>query len=81
MLRIPHCLNNRFTDGGKVVSPTHRPLSTPQKYYFSASGTHFCWRLSEPQGLVQSEGLGKLKKYIRLIGSRTRDLPAYRILP
>jgi hypothetical protein len=22
--------------------PTHRPHSTPQKYYFPASGTHFC---------------------------------------
>jgi hypothetical protein len=28
--------------GGKVVSPTHRPHSTPQKYYFYVSGTHFC---------------------------------------
>jgi hypothetical protein len=42
MLRIPHCLDNRLTDGGKVVSPTHWPHSTPQKHYFSASGTHFC---------------------------------------
>jgi hypothetical protein len=41
MLRIPHCLDNRLTDGGKIVSLTHRPLSTPQKH-FSASGTHFC---------------------------------------
>jgi hypothetical protein len=40
MLMIPHCIENLFTDGGKVVSPTHRPLSTPQKCYFSASGTH-----------------------------------------
>jgi hypothetical protein len=23
MLRIPHCLDNRLTDCGKVVSPTH----------------------------------------------------------
>jgi hypothetical protein len=38
----PHCLDNRLTDGGKVVSPTHRPLSTPHKHYFSAFGTHFC---------------------------------------
>jgi hypothetical protein len=29
MLRIPHCLDNRLTDGGKVVSLTH-PLSKPQ---------------------------------------------------
>jgi hypothetical protein len=26
MLRITHCLDNRLTGGGKVVSPTHRPL-------------------------------------------------------
>jgi hypothetical protein len=43
MLRIPHCLDNRLTDGGKVVNPTHRPHFTPQKhYYFYASGTRFC---------------------------------------
>jgi hypothetical protein len=27
---------------GKVVIPTRRPLFTPQKYYFSVSGIHFC---------------------------------------
>jgi hypothetical protein len=32
-----------------------------KKYYFCVSGTHFCKRLSEPQGLVLPEGLGKLK--------------------
>jgi hypothetical protein len=42
MLRIPHCLDNRLIDGGKVVSPTHRPPSTPQKHYISGSDTHFC---------------------------------------
>jgi hypothetical protein len=42
MLRIPHRLDNRLTDDGKVVSPTRRPRSTPQKHYFSASRTHFC---------------------------------------
>jgi hypothetical protein len=43
MLRIPHCLDNRLTNGGKVVSPTHRPDFTPQKhYYIYISGTHFC---------------------------------------
>jgi hypothetical protein len=54
-------LDNRLTDGVKVVSPTHRPHVTPQKHYFSASCAHFCYRLSEPQGLVRSEGLDKLK--------------------
>jgi hypothetical protein len=33
MLRIPHCLNNPLTDGGKVISPAHRPRSTTQKHY------------------------------------------------
>jgi hypothetical protein len=60
MLRIPHCLDSQLTDGGKVVSPTHQLYLTPQKH-FSASGIHFCQRLSKPQGLVRPEGLGKLK--------------------
>jgi hypothetical protein len=34
MLRIPHCLDNRLIDGGKVVSPTHRPHFTAQKHFF-----------------------------------------------
>jgi hypothetical protein len=62
MLRIPHCLDNLLTDGTKVVSPTHWRRSTSKKNYFSASGTHLCQRLSEPQSLVRLEWLGKLKK-------------------
>jgi hypothetical protein len=43
MLRMPNCVDNRFTDGGKVVSPTHRPHFTPLKhYYFYVSGTRLC---------------------------------------
>jgi hypothetical protein len=60
MLRIAHCLDNRLTDGGKVVSPTHRPHFTPQKhYYFSISGTHFC----KPQGLERQKRLGNFKNF------------------
>jgi hypothetical protein len=66
ILRIPHLIDNLLTYGGNAVSPMHRPRSTRQKHYFSASGTQFCYRLSEPQGLVQSEGLGTLKKFIQL---------------
>jgi hypothetical protein len=32
-----------------------------QKQHFSATGTHFCWMLSKPQGIVQPEGLGKIE--------------------
>jgi hypothetical protein len=58
----PQCPDNRFTDGGGVVGRTHRPRSTLQKRYFSASGAHFCWRLGEPHDLVLPEGLGTLEK-------------------
>jgi hypothetical protein len=33
----------------------------PRKHYFSASGAHFCQRLSKAQALVRPERLGKLK--------------------
>jgi len=33
-------------DGGKFVSTTHRPPLPPR----NAPGTHFCYRLSRPQG-------------------------------
>jgi hypothetical protein len=39
-------------------------------------GTHFCQRLSEPQGLVRLEGLDKLRKFSDFIGTRTREFPA-----
>jgi hypothetical protein len=58
MLRIPHCLDIRLTDGGVTVSLTPRSRSTAYKHNFSASGTNFFKRLSKPQGLVRTEGLG-----------------------
>jgi hypothetical protein len=66
MLKIPHCLDNRITDGGKVLSPKHPPHFTPQKhyfyYYYYVYDTYFCYKLSKPQGLVRPERLGKFKK-------------------
>jgi hypothetical protein len=80
MLRIPYCPDNRLTDGGMVIIPWHRPLSTPHKH-LSASDTYFCYKPSNPQGLMLPEGLGKLKILIALIGSRTHDLSACSIVP
>jgi hypothetical protein len=80
MLRIPHCLDNGLTYGGKLVGPTHRPPFTPQKHYLSASDTRFSQRLSKIQSLVRPEELGKLKKIIHFIGSRAHDLPACSIV-
>jgi hypothetical protein len=34
MLRIPHFLENRLTDGGEVVSPTNWPSYTPQEDFW-----------------------------------------------
>jgi hypothetical protein len=32
MLRLPHFLDNRLTDGGEAVSLMRQPLFTPQEY-------------------------------------------------
>jgi hypothetical protein len=67
MSRLPHLIDNRQTDGGKVVSLTRRPLLPPGKLLV----------------LVRLEGIGKLKKKKAndLIGNRTPDLPACSIVP
>ena len=44
-LRFPDFMTTA-QDGGKVVSLTHRPPLPPG----NTPGTHFCWRLSRPQG-------------------------------
>jgi len=44
-LRFPDYMTTA-QDGGKVVSPTHRPPLPPG----NAPGTHFCQRLSQSQG-------------------------------
>jgi hypothetical protein len=48
MLKMPHCLDSRLIDGGKVVSLTHPPHFTLQN--FNVSGTHFCKRLNKHPG-------------------------------
>jgi hypothetical protein len=46
VVEAPTFSHIRLTDGGKAVSPTRRPPFTPRKIL----GTHFCSRLSRPQG-------------------------------
>jgi hypothetical protein len=70
MLRIPHCLCNRLTGDGNVVSPKHRPRSTLQKHYFSASGTHFCYRLSKPR----DQGLAPVRNMWRALVNAVMNL-------
>jgi hypothetical protein len=75
MLRIPQCLGNRLTDGGKVVALcTGRALLHRNILFFA------CRTLSKLHGLLRPEGLGKFKELIHLIGYRTRDLPSCSIV-
>jgi len=51
-------------DGGKVVSPKHRPLLPPG----NAPGTHFCYRLSGPQGQSAIGRIMSMKIPMKLAG-------------
>jgi hypothetical protein len=46
MSRFPHFLDNRLTDGGEILSFMWQPPFNPR----NIPGTHFCRRLSWPQG-------------------------------
>jgi hypothetical protein len=70
MSRIPHCLDNRLTDGGEVVSLTTRPHSTSQKPFLVLISV----RLSKSQGLVRPEGLGKMGKKNSMTSSETGNM-------
>jgi hypothetical protein len=76
MLRIPHFLDNRLTDGGKFVSPTHSPHFTPQKHYyfyvlvliliiihFSPVLVYFLANLKAQMSIRTVVGVKKEKKY------------------
>jgi hypothetical protein len=65
--RLPHFLDNRLKDGDEIVNLTRRPLFTLRKI----PGTHFCYRLSRPQGRSATEMIRSIEN-----SNRTRDLPA-----
>ena len=75
-LRFPDFMTTA-QDGGKVVSLTHRPPLPPG----NSAGTHFCYRLSRPQGHSVTGRIMSLKNSNDTIGNRTRDLPVYSVLP
>ena len=57
-------------ESGKVVSPTHLPPLPPG----NIPGTHFCYRLSRPQGHSAARRILSMKNSNDTIGNRTRDL-------
>jgi hypothetical protein len=78
MLRIPHCLDNRFTDVGEVVSLMHRPHFTPPKHFLILISVR-SW--VNTGVIMRLQGLGKLKEFIHLIGTRNLDLSGCNIVP
>jgi hypothetical protein len=76
VLRISHCIHNRLTHGGKVVSLTRRLRPTPHKQFLifiSVSG----W--VNPNAILGLEGLGKPEKKSSL-DLKTRDILACSIV-
>jgi hypothetical protein len=69
-LRFPDFITTA-QDGGKVVSLAHRPPLPPG----NTPDTHFCWRLSPPQGHIATGRIMSLKNSNETIGNGTRDLP------
>jgi hypothetical protein len=69
-LRFPDFMTTA-QDGDKAVSLTHRPPLPPG----NTPGTHFCYRLSRPQGHSATGRILSLKNSNDTIRNRTRDLP------
>jgi hypothetical protein len=80
-LRVPGGWGSQISrqsahEGGNV-SPTHRPPLLPG----NIPGTHFCKRLSQPQGHSTDGRITSMKNSHDTIGNRTRDLPACSAVP
>jgi len=65
-------------EGGKDVSPMHRPPLPPPG---NIPGTHFCHGLSQLQGRSVAGRIMSMKNSNHTIRNRTRDLPACSTVP
>jgi len=75
-LRFPDFMTTA-QDGGKVESLTHRPPLPPG----NTPGTHFCYRMSRPQGHSATGRIMSLKNSNDTIENRTRDMQVCTVVP
>ena len=81
-LRVPGVWGSQISrqsahEGGKVLSLTHRRSLPPR----NLPGTHFCYRLSRPQGHSVAGRIMSMKNSSDTIANRTRDLPICSAVP
>jgi len=81
-LRIPGIWGSQISrqsalEGGKVVSPTHRPPLYPG----NTPGTYFCYRLSQSQGHSAAGRIMSMKNSNDTTGNQTRDLSTCSAVP
>jgi hypothetical protein len=75
--RLPHFLDKRLTDGGKVVSPTRRQPFTPQVPFLRFLVLISVRGWVDRRAILRQEALGKLKKKSTSSG---RDPATFRLV-